>query len=424
MTLNKKIIIAAVAIGLIGLILGYPTEQGEPMPLSVARQPTAPLPASPVPTEDYYVCPMHPEIIAHEPGNCPICAMELVKKQGGGAVVHNHGDYPTVQLSSTVVHNLGVRTAKVTLGEMRQHIETLGKITRIDTAAKHILTPPIDGRLVYIADKYEGDEIQQGELLFSVASEALFEQERRYQEAALAGDHATTNTMLAELSRQGIDPEQIAKLEAGGKPEFPAEVHAQEEAYVFARRGAVGETVNTGFTVFNLGGNNRIVEVTAEIFERQWGQVEEDQAARMSVRGLPGTIFEGRVIRVEPPVGYTTRSLEVRLKFKTDHPELSQSMFAHINILGTARKDILMVPSDSVIRTSTGEHVVVLREDGLYQPVSVVAGEDAAGMTEIRSGLGEGTTVVVSGQFLIDSESNLQAEFRRMSATPPHAQDH
>ncbi len=422
MALSKQIIAIALAAGLSGFVAGY-YGNGRKEDAGPTAQPHSPdRAAGPLATTEYYMCPMHPEIVSHDPGNCPICGMELVKKTGlhGAAHNHDHDTLPAVNLSSSVVHNLGIRTAQAEIGELQRHIETIGKITRVDQSAKRIITPPLNGQLSYIADKYEGDEVAQGELLFSVTSPELFEMQRRYQESASAGDQDSASELFAELGRQGLSPEQLALLQAGVPPQLPVEVYAQEDGFIFARRGRTGESVRTGFTVFNLGGSYRLVEVTAEIFERQWGWVEEGQPARMSVRGLPGVYFEGQVVRVEPPVGYTTRSLEVLLKFKTDHRGLSQSMFAHVEILGKARRNVLMVPADSVIRTGGGDRIVVVRPDGLYQPVPVVAGEESAGSVEIRSGLAEGATVVASGQFLIDSESNLQAEWRRM--TPPFPQ--
>jgi Cu(I)/Ag(I) efflux system membrane fusion protein len=137
----------------------------------------------------------------------------------------------------------------------------------------------------------------------------------------------------------------------------------------------------------------------------------------MTVRGLPGYVFEGTVARVQPPVGFTTRSLEVALKFNTDDPGLSQSMFAHVSILGRPKENVLLVPLGAVIRTGSEQRVVIKHDDGSYQPVVVVAGEESSGMVEILSGLQENDTVVTSGQFLIDSESNLLADFSRMSPT-------
>ena len=363
-----------------------------------------------------YLCPMHAEIVSDAPGSCPICGMDLVVQPIEQAP-HAHAGLPVVAIESSVVHNLGVRTATAAYGDLQRSIETIGKITRVDPMARRTITPPIRGELVSIADKHDGDFVTAGELLFAVTSEELFEHEKAFQDAYRSGDRATANAMIPELSEMGLTPEQIARLQAGEPAAMPVEVHAFEDGFIYTRRGQVGEKVHTGFTVFNVGGNYRVIEVTAEIFERQWGWVEEGQQARMTVRGLPGNVFEGQVVRVEPPVGYTTRSLEVALKFKTDNPELSQSMFAHVSIVGQPRRNVLLVPTDTVIRTGEGDRVVLLRDANHFQPVPVVAGEESRGMIEIRSGLRAGDQVVASGQFLIDSESNLLAGFRRL-ATP------
>ncbi|HHH44320.1 MAG TPA: HlyD family efflux transporter periplasmic adaptor subunit, partial [Gammaproteobacteria bacterium] len=261
------------------------------------------------------------------------------------------------------------------------------------------------------------DFVDAGELLFSVRSDELFEHEKAFQDAFRSGDRATASAMIPQLSDMGLSSDQIARLQAGETPDMPVEVHAFEDGFVYTRRGRPGGKVHTGFTVFNVGGNYRVIEVTAEIFERQWNWVKEGQTARMVVRGLPGTVFEGQVVRVEPPVGYTTRSLEVGLRFRTDNPGLTQSMFAHVSIEGQSRSDVLTVPTDTVIRTGAGDRVVQVLGKGRFRPVPVVAGEEAGGRIEIRSGLSAGDRVVASGQFLIDSESNLLAGFRRL-ATP------
>ncbi len=374
-----------------------------------------------------YTCPMHAEIVQHEKGSCPICGMDLVKQKFNDAAVSENG-LPVVTVSSPVIHNLGIRTSVARNGELKRSIETIGKITRVDAMARRTITPPIRGELVYIADKREGDLVEAGELLFSVQSDELFEHQKTFQDTYLSGDRATANAMIPQLSEMGLTPEQIALLQSNNKPQLPVSVYAFEDGFIYTRRGQLGEKVHTGFTVFNVGGNYRVIEVTAEIFEQQWGWVKDGQTARMTVRGLPGIIFEGLVVRVEPPVGYTTRSLEVGLHFKTDNMGLSQSMFAHISIEGQSLMNVLLVPTDSVIRTGQGDRVVLLRGENQFQPVSVVAGEEADGLIEIRSGLQAGDMVVASGQFLIDSESSLRAGLRRLQTPgveldmPEHAE--
>ena len=410
--MSKSVFFTAVLAGLIGYLAGqWPSADAT----GETTRTLEPVIADDAVTR-HYVCPMHAEIVSDSAGSCPICGMDLVEQAQRAADTTENG-LPVVTIEPSVVHNLGVRTATVSYGDLQRSIETIGKITRVDPMARRTITPPIRGELVDIADKHDGDFITGGEFLFSVKSGALFEREKALQDAYRSGDRATANAMIPELSDMGLTPEQISRLQAGEKPEMPVEVHAFENGFIYSRRGHIGEKVHTGFTVFNVGGNYRVIEVTAEIFERQWGWVAEGQKARMTVRGLPGTIFEGEVVRVDPPVGYTTRSLEVVLKFKTNNPELSQSMFAHVSIAGQARKHVLIIPTDSVIRTGSGDRVVLIRGKNQFQPVAVVAGEESGGMIEIRSGLEAGDKVVASGQFLIDSESNLLAGFRRL-ATP------
>lgn len=323
--------------------------------------------------------------------------------------------YPSINIAPSVVHNLGIRYATAKKRDLQRNIETIGKITRVDPMARRIITPPIDGELVYIADKQDGDFLERGELLFKIVSEKLFDLQKTYQDASLSGDQTTAASLIPNLREMGLNLDQIVALQNGEEPELPVEVYASEDSYIFSRRGFVGEIVHTGFTVFNVGGHYNVIEVTAEIFERQWSWVETGQTATMTVRGLPGSIFDGTVARVQPPVGYTTRSLEVVLRFNTDDPGLSQSMFAHISILGRPKENILLVPLSSVIRTGHEQRVVLLQNDGSYQPVVVVAGEESGGMVEILSGIKENDRVVVSGQFLIDSESNMLADFSRMT---------
>ena len=410
--MRKSLIFTAIA----AVALGYGFGRWQPQNTGGATERPGLETLAAVETGQDYVCPMHASIHRHEPGSCPICGMDLVLDRRRTTPGGEAGARPAVSIEPSVAYNLGVRTAEARLGDLPRKIETIGKITRIDPMARRTLSPPIRGELVYVADKQQGDFIEDGELLFSVKSDELFEHERAFQEAFLHGDRATAAAMVPELGRMGLSSDQIARLQAGEPPEMPVEVRAFEDGVVYTRRGRVGESVHTGFTVFNVGGNYRVVNVTAEIFERQWGWVEEGQKARMTVRGLRGTVFEGEVVRVEPPVGYTTRSLEVGLRFRSDHTGLSQSMFAHVTILGQPRRQVLLVPADAVIRTGEGDRVVRVLGEGRYRPVPVVAGEESGGLIEIREGLSPGDRVVASGQFLIDSESSLLAGFRRMQA--------
>jgi len=140
----------------------------------------------------------------------------------------------------------------------------------------------------------------------------------------------------------------------------------------------------------------------------------------MRVKLFPETVFTGRITRVEPPVGYTTRTLEVRLRFDTGEEGLTQGMFSEVQIKGELLSDAISVPAESVIRTAAGPRVVLRRDDGGFVPVAVRLGEEIGDRIVILSGLKGDETVVVSGQFLLDSESNRLAGLARISA-PSHS---
>lgn len=411
--------------GTIGFVIGQlPLFHHQSVIAQQSKNELLNLPNSASSSIDLYVCPMHPEVTSDSPGNCPICGMDLVKHMHSHSINKNDAILPAINISPVVKHNLGIKTAKAQIGELQHSIETIGKITRIDLTARRIISPPTSGVISYIVNKNDGDEVIAGELLFSIYSEQLMEQQQLFQEFSASENTQAAELTISKLLNSGLSNEQISKLKSGEPADFTAEVYAKDAGYIFSRRGNEGDFIPSHFTVFNIGSNHQVVEVTAEIFERQWGWVKEGQQATMTVRGLPGLSFSGKVVDVEPPVGYTTRSLEVRLKFKTDHPGLSQSMFAHVSIKGETRQNILMVPKDTVIRTGNEDRVVLKRDDGFFQPVPVIAGEESEGMIEIISGLNNNDTVVSSGQFLIDSESNLQSAFERMTTPQSHHVDH
>lgn len=389
-----------------------------------------------------YVCPMHSHITSPHEGKCPICGMDLIPQAQSTAMAGAMGDNhaaPTgpamsdpdqhaghaapampkpgapVQLGHGVKNTLGLRLGKVARGEMSREIETVGKITRVDSTARVIVSSPVAGTLTFIADKAQGDDVQQGDRLFSVDSDELKENQRNFLAAIKQGKTEEAETLAGTLALQGLSVEQITRLRNGAAPVLTADFYAQKDGFVFIRRGETGDDVTPGFTVFNIGGDKRQIEVTAELFEQQWGWVQEGQKAELEIRGMPGKVFVGSLVRIDPPVGFTTRSLEVRIVFESDDKGISPNVFGRVKIKAYSRHDILMVPGEAVIRTGNGDRVVLVRDDGAFQARPIRVGEESSGMMEVLSGLSGGETVVTSGQFLIDSESSRLADLERLS---------
>ncbi|MBI3545127.1 MAG: efflux RND transporter periplasmic adaptor subunit [Gammaproteobacteria bacterium] len=144
-------------------------------------------------------------------------------------------------------------------------------------------------------------------------------------------------------------------------------------------------------------------------------------AASLRVTDIPGGEWSAVVASIERDIDIGGRSIKVRLRIKNADTMLKPNMFAKVTILVPASGNYLSIPRQALIRTGTRSAVILALGDGKFQPTEVVPGEESGDWIEIRQGLKEGDTVVVSGQFLIDSEANVRASFERMESTPANS---
>jgi Cu(I)/Ag(I) efflux system membrane fusion protein len=156
------------------------------------------------------------------------------------------------------------------------------------------------------------------------------------------------------------------------------------------------------------------VWVVAEVLERQSAWVEPGQAATVELDSLPGTVLRGTVDYVNPELDPVTRTLKVRLRFDNAGAKLLPNMFARVVIDGAPIRNVVHVPRESVVRGGSSSRVVVDTGDGVFESRKVLVGIESGDRVAIRRGLKEGERVVVSAQFLIDSESNIDSALGRM----------
>jgi Cu(I)/Ag(I) efflux system membrane fusion protein len=174
-------------------------------------------------------------------------------------------------------------------------------------------------------------------------------------------------------------------------------------------------TVATGAPMFKINGLSTIW-VNADVPESVSGQIRPGNRVEARTPALQGTVFKGKVGAILPDVNPATRTLKARIELANPGGRLVPGMFATIDFSSAARKDALLIPTEAVIRTGTRSVVMLAQGGGTFSPVDVTVGAEAGGRTEILKGLSEGQKVVVSGQFLIDSEASLTATETRMSA--------
>lgn len=319
-----------------------------------------------------YTCPMHPEVVKNEPGICPICGMALVPAQrDADASAPADGGPPAVRIAPEVVNKLNVRTAPVTRATLAREARMPGYIQSYAAGGTLTIRAGIVGRIAVLNAQAPGQHAMAGELLVELAP--------------------AENTQSAPIKILMPQDGEIV------------EVHAKAGDAVQPDTALV--TIRTAGQAF----------VDADIFQSQALWIRTGDAAELRLRHLPGRAWKGRVEIESTRTNFQSRTYTARLMFPIPEGVVKSDMYGEVRIIGAPRPNALTVPREALIRAENGERVVLDVGDGHFRPVAVRSGLESGGRVEILSGLKEGDRVVVSAQFLLDSESNLRAEFQRMS---------
>jgi membrane fusion protein, copper/silver efflux system len=364
--------------------------------------------------DETYVCPMHPQVVRDEPGSCPICGMALVRK----TLDATPGKYPEVRLIPSVVQTMGVRIAAVERGRLSQQIRTFGRVDYDETRLAH-LHPRADGFIQGLTLRAEGEAVRKGQELAQLYSPVILSAQVDFllalQPDAKDGPARKLDKARNILRLLDVPEPVIREIEQRHETRQTIPVLAPFDGVVTAIAARQGMFVAESTDMFTIADLSRIW-VIADIYEGQidWLAPGSGATAEIKVPALPGRIWNGTVDYIYPALDPKSRTLRVRLVFDNPGQTLKPNMFTNVVIDGGFTRDVLKIPSEALILTGEREAVVRALGDGHFQPVDVTTGIQSGGWVEITSGLSEGDEVVVSGQFLIDSESSLQASFRRL----------
>lgn len=317
---------------------------------------------------EVWICPMHPEIVRDGPAECPACGMDLVRKadeapsSGPGTV--------EVALTAEVINRLGVRTAAVERRDLPRRIETVGYVEYDRSRLWHVY-PLSAGTIQRLTVHSEGERIRKGEFLFHLAS-----------------------PMLSRTKD---------------------ETYAEADGIVVALNVIDGQWVEPDAPAITLG-DLSTVWVLAEVFEGQASWVRPGQTAEIRIASDRERSWSARVQYVYPNLDPETRTLKVRMTVPNPGEALKPNMLAEVTLDCGASEAALAVPREALIETGREERVVLSLGDGRFSPRTVVSGLESDDWVQILEGLEEGEEVVVSAQFLIDSEANLRSSLERMTS--------
>ncbi|MBB5370062.1 MULTISPECIES: efflux RND transporter periplasmic adaptor subunit [unclassified Janthinobacterium] len=410
MNSNKKITLALTAIVIALAAVGYGAYQLGARKSVAAVAITAPAGKKPL----YWHDPMVPGQRFDKPGKSPFMDMQLVPvyaQEGGGAA-----DDGGVTISPRVEQNLGVRTATVTRGKLASGFSAIGNVAFNDRDVA-LVQARSSGFVERLYARAPLDPVRKGQALAEVyvpdwvAAQEEFLAARSMQGADTAGlvDGARQRMRLA-----GMSEGQIHGVESTGKVQARLTIVAPISGVIAELGAREGLTMAMGAPLFRINGLST-VWVNAEVPENMLGQLRPGDPVVAQAQALPGSDFKGKVSAILPEVNPTTRTATARIELANPGGNLLPGMFASVTFGAERGADVLQVPSEAVIQTGTRSVVMLAQAGGKFKPVDVETGSEGNGLTEIRKGLSEGQQVVISAQFLIDSEASLTGTETRMA---------
>lgn len=401
-----------------------------------------------------YYCPMHPSYHQDKPGNCPICAMKLVKLEKSPASETKTGTQPmagmpmggTEQASPTAAGQtqnaifiapqkqqlIGMRSVAASVQPLAKEIRAVGKVAFDETRVTHIHTK-VSGYIEEVYANYIGKPIRRGEPLFTIYSPDLVSTQQEYL-LALKSRGVLSKSSFPDIARGSdnlvaatrerlhlwdITDEEIKRLETEGTAKRAIAVDSPVSGIVTERaayhHGTFVSPEMELFTIVDLSE----VWVLGEIYEYELPFVRIGQLAEVSFPyASAARTLHGRVNFISPFVDPKTRTAQVRIEFSNPGLALKPDSFANV-VLHANLGQMLVVPQDAVLNTGTEQYVFLDLGQGYVEPRRVEVGPASGDSASILKGLKAGDRVVTAANFILDAESRLKGAFANMgSATP------
>ena len=399
--------------------------------LREAPAPTFAAPAETAPSGDdreilYWRAPMDPTFTSDRPGQSPM-GMDLVPVYASDA-----GSLPanTVRIDPGFVQSTGVRTEQIARRNIAQTIRTVGTLAHNDRQIAWVNTK-YDGWIENVAVNYLGETVEEGQVLFDIYSPQLVTTQMEYLQAVDYAARLETSEYpaIAERARSlvastrarlgywDITDQQIETLERERTPRRTMTVLSPVTGVVVEKldQALDGMHVRAGMNLYKMA-DLTTIWVDVEVFEHQVEAMRVGQRARVELPYLPGRPYTGFVRYLYPHFDERTRTMTVSIELENPDLTLRAGMYANVTFDVPVARDALTVPEEAVIRGGTRDLVVLERSPGTFQVVPVTLGRYGAGAWEVLEGVEDGDTIVVSAQFLIDSESNLTAAIRNLDS--------
>ncbi|MBN8214243.1 MAG: efflux RND transporter periplasmic adaptor subunit [Xanthomonadales bacterium] len=350
----------------------------------------------------YWFDPMVPDQHFDKPGKSPFMDMQLVPKYADE--VTSSG----VRIASGVQQNVGIRTAPVETGTLASEIRVPGTLTW-DLRQEFVVSARVEGIVTRVEVKAPFEPVRRGQTLATLLapewSTALAEAQ------ALSDARSASARELRSAAQQRLRVLGVSGRSGSGG----VALTAPSDGVVSEVLIREGQTVMAGTPLFRINGTATLW-LEAAIPQAGVAGIRPGTPVEAMIDALPGQTFTGEVEALLPQIDSISRTQRARVVLRNPQGQLVPGMFAELRLRPEGGQAVPLVPNEALIATGTDSRVIVVGTDGAFQPVHVRTGRSSGGKTEILAGLQGGERVVVSGQFLIDSEASLSGALQRLQA--------
>lgn len=372
----------------------------------------------------YWAAPMDPTYIRNEPGKSPM-GMDLVpvyEEEGEEKVPSS-----IIRIDPVTVQNMGVRLARVKRKPLVRNIRAYATVA-YDERYMKVVSAWVGGRIDKLYVDFTGVEVRKGDPLAELYSPALITTQQELilaletrgrlwklgnQESLRSASHLVEATKM-RLLLWGITKNQIDEIERSREVKTHMTIYAPIGGTVVDKKAFEGQYVKEGERLYTIA-DLSTVWVLADVYEYELPWVRNGMPAEMELSYIPGMRFKGKVLYVYPYMDEKTRTAKLRLEFKNLRYRLKPGMYANIYLNPRMSEDSLVIPKEAVIDSGVRKIVFISLGKGKFQPREVKLGmEGNDDEFEVLEGLDENEQIVISGQFLLDSESRLSEAIQKM----------
>lgn len=376
--------------------------------------------------EQMWTCSMHPQIMQPEPGDCPICGMDLIPASAGAEglaadqfkMTKNAMALANIQTSSVGGHSIGENSLKLS-GKIRENEE-----------ANSVQAAYFEGRIEKLNINFTGEPVRKGQLLATIYSPTLVAAQQELLTSANLKDSqpALYNAVRNKLKLWKLSEKQIDQIEESGKVNEHVPIYATVSGTVTEKLVQVGDYVKQGQPLFKIADLNTVWAVF-DAYENQISSLNVGQEVKIKANAYPDREFNAKIMFVDPRLNSSTRTVTVRAVLDNKEELLKPGMFVagDIQLMGKEGETVISIPESAVLWT--GQRSLVYTKIGANEPVfqlrEIRLGNSSNGNYTVLDGLENGEEIVTNGTFTVDAAAQLSGKKSMMNPSEdPHASEH